>query len=134
MGFDLINNFRRPYFANSITEFWRRWHISLTRWLTTYIYIGLGGSHCSKIKHYFNIIVTFLVSGIWHGANWTFIVWGLLHGVLQCIEKLLGIDPKGRFAQSAVLRVLKPVRILITFSLVTLLWILFRILPLPALL
>ena len=126
MGFDLINNFRRPYFANSITEFWRRWHISLTRWLTTYIYIGLGGSHCSKIKHYFNIIVTFLVSGIWHGANWTFIVWGLLHGVLQCIEKLLGIDPKGRFAQSAVLRVLKPVRILITFSLVTLLWILFR--------
>ncbi len=126
MGFDLVNNFRRPYFASSISEFWRRWHISLTRWLTTYIYIGLGGSHCSKLKHYFNIMVTFLVSGIWHGANWTFIVWGLLHGALQCIEKILGIDPKGRFAQSAVLKVLKPARILITFSLATLLWILFR--------
>lgn len=73
LGFDLVNNFNHPYFATSITEFWKRWHISLTRWLTTYIYIGLGGNRCSKIRQYWNIMITFLVSGVWHGANWTFI-------------------------------------------------------------
>lgn len=87
MGFDLINNFKRPYFASSITEFWKRWHISLTRWLTTHVYIGLGGNRCSKLRQYWNIIITFLVSGIWHGANWSFILWGVMHGLLQCIEK-----------------------------------------------
>jgi len=69
LGFDLINNFRRPYFAASITEFWKRWHISLTRWLTQQVYIPMGGSRCSKAKTYWNILVTFLVSGIWHGAT-----------------------------------------------------------------
>ncbi len=91
MGFDLVNNFKRPYFAASITEFWKRWHISLTRWLTTHVYITLGGNRCSKVKQYWNIMATFLVSGIWHGANWTFIVWGVLHGIFQIIEKALGI-------------------------------------------
>lgn len=126
LGFDLVNNFNRPYFAASITEFWKRWHISLTRWLTTYIYIGLRGNRCSRLRQYFNIMVTFLVSGIWHGANWTFIIWGLGHGILQCIEKLLGLDPKGRFAKSAALARLKPIRVLVTFFLVATLWILFR--------
>ena len=87
LGFNLINNFNRPYFALSITEFWKRWHISLTRWLTRQVYIPLGGSRCSKPRTYLNIIITFLVSGIWHGANWTFIFWGMMHGVLQVIEK-----------------------------------------------
>ena len=82
LGFDLINNFRRPYFSVSITDFWRRWHISLSRWLKDYVYIPLGGSRCSKLRNYWNIFVTFLVSGIWHGANWTFIVWGILHGIV----------------------------------------------------
>lgn len=127
MGFDLINNFKRPYFASSITEFWKRWHISLTRWLTTYIYIGLGGNRCSKVCQYRNIMVTFLVSGIWHGANWTFILWGLVHGALQCVEKMLGVDPKGRYAHSSILSRLKPIRILVTFMLVNLAWILFRL-------
>lgn len=126
LGFDLIINFRQPYFATSITDFWKRWHISLTRWLTTHVYIGLGGNRCSKIKQYWNIMVTFLVSGLWHGANWTFILWGALHGVLQIVEKMLGIDPKGRYAESKVLKMISPVRVLITFLLVNLAWIFFR--------
>lgn len=90
LGFNLIDNFRRPYLATSITDFWKRWHISLTRWLTRQVYIPMGGSRCSKVRTYWNIFVTFLVSGIWHGANWTFIVWGCMHGIIQIIEKALG--------------------------------------------
>lgn len=127
MGFDLVNNFNRPYFAASITEFWKRWHISLTRWLTTYIYIESGGNRCSRLRQYWNIMVTFLVSGVWHGANWTFIFWGLMHGLLQCAEKILGIDPKGKYANLPLYRKLKPVRILATFLLVNIAWILFRL-------
>ena len=127
MGFDLINNFSRPYWASSITDFWKRWHISLTRWLTTYVYIGLGGNRCSKLRQYWNIIVTFLVSGIWHGANWTFILWGVVHGLLQCIEKLAGLDPKGKYAHVHLIEKIKPFRILLTFLLVNFAWILFRL-------
>lgn len=127
LGFDLVNNFNRPYLATSITDFWRRWHISLTRWLTSYIYIPLGGSHCTKIRQYWNIMVTFFVSGIWHGANWTFIVWGAIHGVLQIIEKFFGFDPKGKYGnwenQNVVVKV---IRIGVTFALVSLAWIFFR--------
>lgn len=121
LGFNLIDNFRRPYFAVSITDFWKRWHISLTRWLTQHIYIPLGGSRCSKARTYWNIFVTFLVSGIWHGANWTFIVWGCMHGVLQIIEKALGWQ-KYEGKNSAV----KVVRICVTFLLVNFAWIFFR--------
>ena len=120
LGFDLINNFRQPYFAMSITEFWHRWHISLSRWLKDYIYIPLGGSRCSKLRNYFNIFVTFLVSGIWHGANWTFIVWGGIHGLVQVIEKALGLN---RLDSHGILRL---IRILICFIIVTFAWILFR--------
>ncbi len=120
LGFDLINNFDRPYFAQSVTNFWRRWHISLTRWLTQQVYIPLGGSRCSKMRQYFNIMVTFLVSGIWHGANWTFIVWGVLHGFFQIIEKVLGL---GKSESKGLLGVL---RIGVTFVLVTLAWVIFR--------
>ena len=91
-GFELVNNFGRPYFSQSITEFWHRWHISLSTWLRDYVYIPLGGSRCRRIRNYWNIIVTFLVSGIWHGANWTYIVWGLIHGLLQVVEKMLGLQ------------------------------------------
>lgn len=120
LGFDLINNFDRPYFAQSVTNFWRRWHISLTRWLTQQVYIPLGGSRCSKMRQYFNIMITFLVSGIWHGANWTFVVWGVLHGFFQIIEKALGF---GKSESKGVLGVL---RIGVTFVLVTLAWVIFR--------
>ena len=120
LGFYLINNFKRPYFAVSVTDFWRRWHISLTRWLTQQIYIPLGGSRCSKARNYWNVFVTFMVSGIWHGANWTFIVWGILHGVCQIIEKMYGWNKKefkgiGKLA-----------RIGLTFLIVTIAWTIFR--------
>lgn len=121
LGFNLIDNFRRPYFATSITGFWKRWHISLTRWLTQQIYIPLGGSRCSKARTYWNIFVTFLVSGIWHGANQTFIVWGCLHGVLQIIEKALGWQK-----YEGNNRLVKAFRILVTFLLVNFAWIFFR--------
>lgn len=120
LGFDLINNFRRPYFAASVTEFWKRWHISLTRWLTQQVYIPLGGSRCSKARNYWNIFVTFMVSGIWHGANWTFIVWGCMHGVFQIVEKAFGWNKK----ESKGL--VKALRVLATFVVVTLAWVVFR--------
>jgi alginate O-acetyltransferase complex protein AlgI len=120
LGFDLINNFKRPYFATSVSEFWKRWHISLTRWLTQQVYIPLGGSRCSKIRNYWNILVTFLVSGIWHGANWTFIVWGVIHGVFQIIEKALGWNKKESKG------IIKALRIIFTFAIVTVAWVIFR--------
>lgn len=121
MGFNLINNFQRPYLSTSITDFWRRWHISLSTWLKDYVYIPLGGSRCSKGRNYWNIFVTFLVSGIWHGANWTFIFWGILHGVFQVIEKMLGwqkCTTSSKFIRFS--------RILLTFVLVSIAWIFFR--------
>lgn len=121
LGFNLIDNFRRPYFAISVTDFWRRWHISLTRWLTQQIYIPLGGSRCSKSRTYWNIFVTFMVSGIWHGANWTFIVWGCMHGFFQIVEKALGWQ-KYEGQNWAI----KITRIIITFLLVNFAWIFFR--------
>lgn len=128
LGFDLINNFNRPYFATSITEFWKRWHISLTRWLTTHVYINLGGNRCSKVRQYLNIMITFLVSGLWHGANWTFVIWGAIHGVLQVVEKALGIAPKGKYYETIEsIKLLNPVRIAITFLLVNFAWIFFRL-------
>ena len=78
LGYNLKQNFHNPYFSIGITDFWHRWHITLAHWLRDYIYIPLGGSRCSKKRNYANILITFAVSGIWHGANWTFIVWGLL--------------------------------------------------------
>ena len=120
LGFELTENFRRPYFAVSVTDFWRRWHISLSTWLKDYVYIPMGGSRCSKMRNYWNIFVTFLVSGIWHGANWTFIVWGIWHGVFQIIEKAIGQQKctYGWFGRS--------VKILVTFLLVNFAWIFFR--------
>lgn len=121
LGFNLIDNFRRPYFATSITDFWKRWHISLTRWLTRQIYIPLGGNRCSRIRNYWNILVTFLVSGIWHGANWTFIIWGAIHGILQIIEKAFGWH---KYQGNSWL--VKALRICGTFLLVNFAWVFFR--------
>ena len=120
LGFDLTENFRRPYFAVSVTDFWHRWHISLSTWLKDYVYIPLGGSRCSKVRNYWNIFITFLVSGIWHGANWTFIIWGIFHGIAQIVEKMLGQQrcEYGRWGRAA--------KILITFLLVNFAWIFFR--------
>lgn len=121
MGYDVMQNFNRPYFAKSITEFWKRWHISLTRWLTDYVYIPLGGSRCTKAKTYRNILLTFLVSGLWHGAAWNFVMWGGIHGLIQILEKYLGWANK----QSRSL-MLNPMRIFVTFAITTLAWMFFR--------
>src|SRR6476620_5869000 len=80
MGFTPMKNFDRPYAARSITEFWRRWHISLSTWFRDYLYIPLGGNRVARSRLYLNLLITFLVSGLWHGARWTFVVWGALHG------------------------------------------------------
>lgn len=121
MGFNLINNFQRPYLSTSITDFWHRWHISLSTWLKDHVYIPLGGSHCSKLKNYWNILVTFLVSGIWHGANWTFIFWGCLHGLYQIVEKMTGCQKCTTHHWWIRLG-----HIALTFALVTVAWIFFR--------
>jgi len=89
MGFELMENFNTPFFAVSIADHWRRWHISLSQWFRDYLYIPMGGNRCSKPKHYLNIMVTFLVSGLWHGANWTYVFWGGLHGLYQVIGDML---------------------------------------------
>lgn len=129
MGFELMENFNTPYFATSIKDFWRRWHISLSSWFRDYLYIPLGGSRCSRIRKYFNLMVTFLVSGLWHGAAWSYIVWGGLHGLYQILgdmfkpvrEKIVKIFHVDTKAFSYKLG-----QILITFSLTTFAWIFFR--------
>ena len=90
MGYDLMENFNRPYFAKSIREFWQRWHISLSTWFRDYLYIPLGGNRAVKWRWYYNLFITFLVSGLWHGANWTFAIWGALHGLFLIVEIATG--------------------------------------------
>ncbi|MFT6746828.1 MAG: alginate O-acetyltransferase complex protein AlgI [Glaciecola sp.] len=115
---DLTQNFRTPYFSRSLTSFWRNWHITLTNFFRDYIYYPMGGNKQNKLKWVFAVLVVFVVSGIWHGASWTFLIWGGLHGLFTLIEKLLKPDVKGAF--------MKPLKVLFTFLIVTLLWILFR--------
>lgn len=112
LGFKLNDNFHRPYFATTVSDFWRRWHISLSTWLRDYVYFPLGGSRCSKTRTYFNLIVTFLASGLWHGASLCYILWGGVHGVCVCLEKALGWSKK-TFGKTERL-----IRILFTFILV----------------
>ncbi len=120
LGFRLMENFRRPYFAASVTEFWRRWHISLSTWFKDYVYIPLGGNRCGRYRQYFNVLTTFIISGLWHGANWTFLVWGTLHGVLQCVERALG------FHKANWTGFRKFSHVFFTFCVVSLAWIFFR--------
>ena len=116
MGVRLMRNFDRPYLAASIREFWRRWHISLSGWFTDYIYIPLGGSRKGLKRQIFATVVVFAASGLWHGARWTFVLWGLFHGVLMVLELLLPTKPEK----------LRWLRVGLTFCAVTLSWIFFR--------
>ncbi len=128
-GIRLMRNFNMPYFSRDIAEFWRRWHISLTTWFRDYIYIPLGGSRCSKWKVVRNTFVIFLVSGLWHGANWTFVCWGAYHALLFLPLILLGKNRKYRdvVAQDRALPTLRELlQMLLTFALVVLGWIIFR--------
>ena len=128
-GFNLMRNFNNPYFSRSIPEFWRRWHISLISWFRDYIYIPLGGNRCSKWKNIRNVYVVWLISGLWHGANWTFICWGLYHGTLLVLHKLLGINTKDKnsLASLRVFPGLKTMgQMMLTFTLAAIGWIIFR--------
>lgn len=117
LGLKLPVNFNSPYKADSISAFWDRWHMTLTRFFTKYIYIPLGGSRRGKIRTCVNVLAVFLVSGLWHGANWTFILWGAMHGVVSVLERLVSIS---------ALKIPKFIKIGITFLLVTFAWSLFR--------
>tara|TARA_B110000285_G_C15079000_1_gene592372 strand:- start:132 stop:1529 length:1398 start_codon:yes stop_codon:yes gene_type:complete len=116
----LSANFKAPYLAHSLTTFWRKWHITLTTWFRDYIYYPLGGNRVSKAKWFVAVTLVFIVSGIWHGAQWTFIIWGALHGIITVLEKLLSLDRK---SNNNVINLLKG---MITFVMVTLLWVFFR--------
>ena len=128
-GIDLMQNFRTPYFSRDIAEFWRRWHISLTTWFRDYIYIPLGGSRCSKTKVARNTLVIFLVSGFWHGAEWTFIAWGAYHAVLFLPSIMTGRNRKYTDIVSAGRRLptlSDAAKMSVTFIFVVIGWILFR--------
>lgn len=128
-GFNLMRNFNFPYFSRSIPEFWRRWHISLTTWFRDYIYFPLGGSRCSKWKIIRNTLVVWAVSGLWHGANWTYVCWGLYHALLISTFILLGINTKKKdiVATGHLLPSMKEfAQITYTFLLVVIGWIIFR--------
>lgn len=129
MGFDLMDNFRQPYLAVSVSDFWRRWHISLTTWFRDYLYIPLGGNRKGKWKKYRNIMIVFLSSGLWHGANWTYVIWGGLNGLYQVI----GAETKKlRTKCKNALRIRdntasgKLLSMVVTFLLVDFSWIFFR--------
>jgi len=129
LGFNLMNNFRQPYFSRSIAEFWRRWHISLSTWLKDYLYIPLGGNRKGESRQRINLLITFLISGLWHGAAWHFVVWGLLHGVFQIIGRSTApfrnaIGHKVGLPEESRLR--KVIQICITFALVCFAWVFFR--------
>lgn len=129
MGFSLMDNFKRPYFSRSINEFWRRWHISLSTWFKDYVYIPLGGNRVSKMRWVLNILIVFLVSGLWHGAAWTFVVWGGLHGLFIVIETITK-KPKDTLLQKTKIAkhksIVRFIEICITFILVNIGWIFFR--------
>ena len=123
LGFRLMTNFKTPYFSKNLTSFWRNWHISLSSWFKDYVYIPLGGKKKSKKKTYLNILITFLLSGLWHGANWTFIIWGSVHGFGLILEKMFFLVKKKQIKNSFTINSL---RIFVTFSFICLSWIFFR--------
>ena len=117
LGFELKPNFNLPYISKNFSEFWKRWHISLSSWFQDYLYIPLGGSRKGKARTYLNLMIVMLVSGLWHGAGWTFVVWGILHGIASCVNKAFGKKLK---------KLGIPANCVITFVFVTLFWVVFR--------
>lgn len=128
MGYNLMENFRRPYFATSVADFWRKWHISLSTWFRDYVYFPCGGSRCSKTKTYRNLMITFLVSGLWHGAAYNFILWGGYHAVNQIVGKMVQA-PKDKIRGVLHIGDKSPIRkiwdVVLTFFLITYGWMLF---------
>jgi alginate O-acetyltransferase complex protein AlgI len=125
LGFELVINFRMPYLAVSPSDFWRRWHISLSTWLRDYLYIPLGGSRLGSLLTYRNLMITMVLGGLWHGANWTFVAWGVFHGAILCIFKLLNVSDS--FDMTSIAGRLKWLaRVVFMFHLTCLGWLLFR--------
>ena len=128
-GYKLMDNFNRPYTALSVAEFWRRWHISLSTWLRDYLYIPLGGNRVIPARLYINLMVVFLVCGIWHGAGWTYVAWGLVHG-FYLVFGLITRGPRAKISQAVGLHriplIHKGIQVTTTFALVTIAWIFFR--------
>lgn len=116
MGFDLMENFKLPYFSSSVGEFWKRWHISLSSWFRDYVYIPFGGNRNGNSKWTFNILLVFAISGLWHGAAWTYVIWGILHAIFIIVEKMAG----------RYIRLPQMLSIVLTFIVVTLAWVFFR--------
>lgn len=121
LNIDLMDNFKTPYFSTTIKEFWSRWHISLSSWFKDYVYIPLGGNRCSKLRHYFNLLATFLVSGLWHGANITFVIWGGIHGLLQILEDIFHIKKNTKTYSFTWF-----IRVILIFILMSITWVFFR--------
>lgn len=119
IGFEFIENFNKPYISRSITEFWQRWHISLSTWLRDYLYISMGGNRRGARRTYFNLMVTMVLGGFWHGANWTFLFWGVWHGGIMAIERAMGSKGRGTVWPRAI-------ALPLTFVLVVIGWVMFR--------
>jgi alginate O-acetyltransferase complex protein AlgI len=128
MGFRLMTNFDSPYLSTSVGEFWRRWHISLSTWFRDYVYIPLGGSQASQHRRYFNLLATFLISGLWHGASWTFVIWGGLNGVYLILEQIFNLAPSSRQdrLQQKMSLPVQVLRTIAVFTLISFAWIFFR--------
>ena len=125
LGIELPTNFTRPYFAKTVTDFWRRWHISLTTWFRDYIYFPLGGNRCSKARWMLNTMIVFTVSGLWHGAAYTFIIWGAMHGACMVIERwVYGEKIKQISDKFSIANLL---RLMLTFTIVNFAWVFFRV-------
>ncbi len=129
LGYKLMTNFRRPYFAMNIREFWQRWHISLSTWFRDYVYISLGGNRVVKWRWYYNLFITFLISGLWHGAEWTFVIWGAIHGfylVFAIVTEKLRNNINNAIGINKVPWLYNLSQILVTFVLAYVAWIFFR--------
>ena len=127
LGFHFPVNFRRPYLAASITDFWRRWHISLSTWLRDYLYISLGGNRHGRWMTYRNLMLTMLLGGLWHGASWNFVIWGGYHGALLSLERVF----RGNRPVREDWNWLYPLKAAVTFALVMIGWVFFRAADLP---
>lgn len=125
-GFELMQNFNYPYFATNVSQFWRRWHISLTSWFRDYVYIPMGGNKSTLSKTIFNTLFVFTLSGFWHGANWTFIIWGLLNGLYLIPNLIFGYNKKTSEKNINSTSIYAVINIIITFALITFTWIFFR--------
>lgn len=126
LGFELMENFEQPYLSRNITEFWRRWHISLSSWLKDYLYISLGGNRNGVKRTYLNLLITMVLGGLWHGASWNFVIWGLLHGLYLAVHKIILNRKVLKNTDSFTFKIKSGLNILLNYNLVLITWLFFR--------